>query len=185
MFAKAFLDALGSNNEVLDGQSLFDAIKRPVALNAYQTPDYADIQRAGHAGGDFLFVPVRVEVTVTVTAPETAPSGEAVTAQQEMLFWQSIQNSTDPADYEVYLAQFPKGTFAGLARNRLRKLKKEEVAAVVPPSTPTPPVESVEPAVGVYPETYQPGDVFNATGRWRRGPFGVREGVLGRSRQQQ
>ena len=34
VFAKAFLDALGSNNEVLDGQSLFDAIKRPVALNA-------------------------------------------------------------------------------------------------------------------------------------------------------
>jgi len=138
VFAKAFLDALGSNNEVLDGQSLFDAIKRPVALNAYQTPDYADIQRAGHAGGDFLFVPVKVEVTVTVAAPEAAPSSEAVTAQQEMLFWQSIQNSTEPAMFDEYLRQFPGGMFAGLAklkRDALLDAPKQEtrVAAVVPP----------------------------------------------------
>lgn len=56
VFAKAFLEALGENEAVLDGQSLFDRIKRPVALNAPQTPEYADIRQAGHDGGDFLFV---------------------------------------------------------------------------------------------------------------------------------
>ena len=130
VFAKAFLDALGSNNEVLDGQSLFDAIKRPVVLNAYQTPDYADIQRAGHDGGDFLFVPIKIEVAVTVAAPETSTSGEAITAQQEMLFWQSIQDSTDPAMFEAYLAEYPDGTFAALARLRRDNLKGTATAAL-------------------------------------------------------
>ena len=41
---------------ILDGQALYDAVKRPVVLNADQTPQYSDIRRAGHEGGDFLFV---------------------------------------------------------------------------------------------------------------------------------
>ncbi len=56
VFAKAFLDALNENKGVLDGQALFDAIKRPVVVNSDQTPQYSDIRRAGHDGGDFLFV---------------------------------------------------------------------------------------------------------------------------------
>jgi hypothetical protein len=56
VFAKAFLDALRNNNDVMDGQDLFDAIKRPVVLNADQTPQYTDIRRAGHDGGEFMFV---------------------------------------------------------------------------------------------------------------------------------
>ena len=55
VFAKAFLEALADNDGVLDGQALFARIKRPVILNSDQTPDYADIRRAGHDGGDFLF----------------------------------------------------------------------------------------------------------------------------------
>jgi len=56
VFAKAFLDALTENKGVLDGQALFDVIKRPVVVNADQTPQYSDIRRAGHDGGDFIFV---------------------------------------------------------------------------------------------------------------------------------
>ena len=36
-------------------------------------------------------------------------------AEQENLFWQSILNSTNPAEFEAYLAQFPNGVFRGLA----------------------------------------------------------------------
>ncbi len=46
---------LRENPDVIDGQGLCDAIKRPVVLNADQTPQYSDIRRAGHDGGDFLF----------------------------------------------------------------------------------------------------------------------------------
>jgi hypothetical protein len=56
VFAKAFLDALEENRDVLDGQGLFARIRRPVVLNSPQTPEYSDIRLAGHDGGDFLFV---------------------------------------------------------------------------------------------------------------------------------
>ena len=56
VFARAFLAALRENTDVLEGQALFDALKRPVVLNSDQTPQYSDIRRAGHDGGDFLFV---------------------------------------------------------------------------------------------------------------------------------
>ena len=56
VFAKAFLDALRANKDVLEGQKLFAQIKRPVALESDQTPQYSDVRRAGHDGGDFLFV---------------------------------------------------------------------------------------------------------------------------------
>ncbi|OSM01464.1 putative peptidase C14 caspase catalytic subunit p20 [Magnetofaba australis IT-1] len=56
VFASAFLEALRRNESVMEGSALFTAIRRPVALNADQTPEYADIRKAGHDGGDFLFV---------------------------------------------------------------------------------------------------------------------------------
>ena len=40
----------------LEGHALFDRIKRPVVLNADQTPQYSDIRLAGHEGGEFIFV---------------------------------------------------------------------------------------------------------------------------------
>jgi len=56
VFAKAFIAALRENAGVLEGHALFDRIKRPVVLNANQTPQYSDIRMAGHEGGEFLFV---------------------------------------------------------------------------------------------------------------------------------
>ena len=56
VFAKAFLDALADNPDVMDGQSLFARIQRPVVVNSQQTPEYNDIRRTGHDGGDFLFI---------------------------------------------------------------------------------------------------------------------------------
>ena len=44
-------------------------------------------------------------------------------AEQENLFWQSIMNSTDPADFEAYLEVFPNGVFRRLAENRLAALR--------------------------------------------------------------
>jgi hypothetical protein len=55
-FAKAFLDALKGNEAVMDGTQLFSRLRRPVMLNANQTPEYSDVRNAGHDGGDFLFV---------------------------------------------------------------------------------------------------------------------------------
>ena len=56
VFAKALLNILRENDGVMEGQQLFDAIKRPVVLDSDQTPQYSDIRKAGHEGGEFLFV---------------------------------------------------------------------------------------------------------------------------------
>jgi hypothetical protein len=59
VFAKAFIQALQENTGVMDGTTLFTQIRRPVVLNAPQTPQYSDIRFAGHDGGDFIFVRVK------------------------------------------------------------------------------------------------------------------------------
>ncbi len=56
VFAQALMDALVENEGVMDAQTLFGQIRRPVMLGAQQTPEYGDIRLAGHEGGDFLFV---------------------------------------------------------------------------------------------------------------------------------
>ena len=50
----------GSFSGVADfgpGTSLFTGLRRPVMVNAAQTPEYGDIRFTGHDGGDFIFVP--------------------------------------------------------------------------------------------------------------------------------
>lgn len=59
VFASALFQALGENEGVMDMSQMFAYIRRQVALNADQLPEYGDIRRAGHDGGDFLFVRVR------------------------------------------------------------------------------------------------------------------------------
>jgi len=56
VFAIAFIETLKENKAILDGTELFAKIRRPVMVNSDQTPEYGDIRKAGHAGGDFLFV---------------------------------------------------------------------------------------------------------------------------------
>ena len=57
VFATAFIRALDENTDIIHGAQLFDQIRRPVMLNSDQTPEYSDIRKAGHDGGEFIFVP--------------------------------------------------------------------------------------------------------------------------------
>lgn len=70
-----------------------------------------------------------INVTVNVHAPagSTGPAGATtpavpVAADRDALFWASIKDSRQGADFEAYLRQFPNGTFADLARQRLQAL---------------------------------------------------------------
>ena len=47
----------------------------------------------------------------------------AASAELEGLFWQSVMNSTNPADFEAYLRRFPNGVFSDLAQNRLEAMR--------------------------------------------------------------
>ena len=82
--------------------------------------------------GDFYFLPP------LQAAPQPAPAQEAPSADREVVFWNSIEDSDNPAVFEEYLRRYPEGLFAGLARIRLNELKETETAALTPPSQPTP-----------------------------------------------
>ena len=57
------------------------------------------------------------------TAAAAQQATPAATPEQESLFWQSIVNSENAADFEAYLSQFPNGVFRALAENRLAELR--------------------------------------------------------------
>ncbi len=65
----------------------------------------------------------RGQRTAGGTDISTAPtSGSTVTQEVELVYWKDIKDSTDPEELEGFLAKFPAGIYADLARRRLRKL---------------------------------------------------------------
>lgn len=56
VFAKAFLNTLRENRGIMEGSRLFQQLRELVVDNADQTPEYAPVQKAGHEGGDFIFI---------------------------------------------------------------------------------------------------------------------------------
>ena len=122
VFANALLAALRENKNYIEGSSLFQQISRPVVVNAEQTPQYSDIRRAGHEGGEFIFVPI---IVVPQAPAASAASPAAADKSLELAFWQSMQESERAADFEAYLQQFPEGTFAALARSRLAAIEEQ------------------------------------------------------------
>jgi len=82
--------------------------------------------------GDFYFNPAPPEektppvtggVAGKVPVEEPAVTTAVIAARKEMMFWQSIQNSENPANFEGYLRKYPDGEFTILAKNRLATLE--------------------------------------------------------------
>ena len=134
--------------KVLDrpGLTLERVFKETATLVAAATNGRQDPWINSSVKGDFFFREGK--------ATESSASGQT----PEMLFWQSIKDSDDPDDYADYLSQYPRGTFAKLAKRRVEKLKRTKVAVARPPKASTRP--KATPAVGVYPKRYKPGDTF-------------------------
>ena len=106
---------------------------------------------------DFATAPPPPGFRSAAAAQETVP---VATPEQENIFWQSIVDSTDPADFESYLQQFPNGVFRPLAQNRLRALEKTTrtgPAGAVPAKSPARP----EPA-----RVPQPICDFDSNDKW-------------------
>ena len=67
--------------------------------------------------------------------PSLQPAPEPIEAKPqsvEILFWDSIKDSTRVADYEAYLTQYPEGSFVALARTRLEEFASGESAVPDP-----------------------------------------------------
>ena len=64
------------------------------------------------------------------SSPARSPAASpAASAELEGLFWQSIMNSANPAEFEAYLNRFPNGLFSELAQARLAALRAPADAA--------------------------------------------------------
>ncbi len=68
-------------------------------------------------GGDMYFVP-----------PVSKTAAGASAEQVELAYWNSIANSSNSADFDAYLSQYPQGKFAELARNRIKETKTATLA---------------------------------------------------------
>lgn len=168
VFAGALLAALRDNTRVIGAEALYRLVRRPVVLNADQTPEYADIRLAGHDGGDFIFAPL-VAIASTPAQVEEAPASQkpAPDASVELAYWNSVKSSTSAADFEAYLRSYPQGYFAALAHIRIARLRGQEdasgqettgtggetvTAALTPPAPPAPPIDretvAQDPALG-------------------------------------
>lgn len=60
VFAASLINILNENKTALDATTLFAQIRQSVMLNSDQTPEFGDIRKAGHDGGDFIFIPTSV-----------------------------------------------------------------------------------------------------------------------------
>ncbi|WP_285674952.1 caspase family protein, partial [Paralimibaculum aggregatum] len=92
-------------------------------------------------------------------AAAAAEEGGAQSARMvEAAFVSALAGSTDPADYQEYLARYPEGFFAGVAQRRLEALGAaagagEETAAAAPAPDPAPAPVAGGPAEGDGPGT--------------------------------
>ena len=53
-------------------------------------------------------------------------AAERLAVERELLFWESIKDSDEPADFRAYLGLYPDGEYEALARNRLSRLEASE-----------------------------------------------------------
>lgn len=84
--------------------------------------------------GDFYFVePSQGGTAATNPAPTPVDA-----AAMELAFWESIESSTDAADFQEYLRQYPKGRFAGLARHRIAVLSQPKPVPALQQATVAP-----------------------------------------------
>ena len=102
-------------------------------LTDYPNGVYASLARA------------RVDNLTTATALRSGGDNRKLTPatsnskEMEKIFWETIEDSDDPADFEDFLAKFPESLLAGIAGRRLKRLTAPQpataVAALTTPAT--------------------------------------------------
>ena len=81
----------------------------------------------------------------TTTAAPAAQSAQG-DATIETVFWTSIKDGDDPADFEAYLSRYPDGHYEALARNRLAALQSGEGTTATPVPAAPPAAKAPDPA---------------------------------------
>jgi serine/threonine-protein kinase len=56
---------------------------------------------------------------------QTVPVPGGRSSEAELEFWNEVKDSDDPEEIQLYIEQFPRGEFVGLARDRIAELAKK------------------------------------------------------------
>ena len=122
VFAYQLIKELGeSDKPFLSTHELYARIAPVIANNSEQTPICRPIVNTGDQGGEFVFV-----ASVKKELPPTIPKVHQSNLNKDMLFWQSVRDSNDPALYDAYLKTFPDGIFALIAKRKIETLKQKK-----------------------------------------------------------
>ncbi len=172
---QAALDGAGSNSPF--ALALTQALQRP-RLTTGELPRFvqSEVQRATNdrQSPDLQGIWVDIYWSFDGKAPDRGRAQADVDAQargkREKEFWQTIRNSTDPADFQAYLDQSDRGDFSGLYRplafNRVRVLGEQSrnmtTAVASAPSTPA------TTALTAARSAFQRADYAGAVSQWRR-----------------
>jgi hypothetical protein len=121
-----------SDKPFLSTQEIYTRIASIIGNNSEQTPLCGPIVNTGDHGGEFVFVAsMKKELPPTPTIPKVCQSTPS--KDEDMLFWQSVRNSDDPALFDAYLKTFPNGIFALIAKRKIETLKQKKGNVSTPP----------------------------------------------------
>jgi tol-pal system protein YbgF len=97
-----------------------------------QTPRYGKLNHEDYDRGDFVF-----KLASISPSRVTGRVSPRQNYDKETIFWQSINDSDDAGDYQDYLAQYPNGSFARIAKRRMKKLTPPKAPpGILPRGTP-------------------------------------------------
>ena len=132
--------------------ALIEECDRPVRFELLQT---ADLTRWHGDRNDANWRDFVNDVRAAITRRNGAPAAAQTAAQTqapapsstkasdnsvniETTFWNSIKDGSERADFEAYIARYPRGHFADLARNRIASIDRVSRAAAAAKPQPQP-----------------------------------------------
>jgi formylglycine-generating enzyme required for sulfatase activity len=119
--------------------ALIEDCERPIRFELVQTADLRH-WRGDRADPNWRAFIQDIRTAISKKAPRPAAPSSAMTSTDvsiEQTFWNSIKDGQSRSDFEAYLARYPAGHFAALAKNRLAALNRP--AAPPPEAKPAPP----------------------------------------------
>lgn len=139
---------------------LIEDCERPIRFELVQT---ADLRHWRGDRNDPHWRDFMQDIKTAISKRASKPSAQAAPAHQtqaaasapppdasiETAFWNSVKDGADRSDFEAYLARYPNGHFASLARNRLAALARpaQPSAPVRPAPAPAAPAPAQRSAV--------------------------------------
>jgi ABC-type transporter MlaC component len=125
-YTKALASAM-----VKPGLAVEQMFKKVRVAVRFATKDEQTPWESSSLTGDFYFVPGSAGTIVPPTA-SLLPTDTSNTSE-EIAYWQSIQASKDPNDFDSYLDRYgSEGAFTVLARNRAKLLRAHKVDGTSP-----------------------------------------------------